>query len=354
MPKHPTQIQRDEHNNVLNAKRVDLVGSATINSVVNTEPIVSVATIFPDGANLMPSMDDKARAGFQKITDGTNIADVEEIANSTTNLEGKKGLVANSAIYGRISNSVVRQITADSSTHAIVSIDYPHHKIHSGNHYYLEGFTTLNNTDTLYVKLVTPDTAKWGHFKWEIESSGILETNFYENASGGMAGGVKGIVHANNRNSDCWEGAHTGGNNEATVLTDSTQSWTVDALIGMQVFNETDKSSAFITDNDATTVTVSALTGGTDNDWDTGDIYEINNSQMVVTSGVAVATTKGLKVSSKKVGGTGFKTVSGGTANREDEIVLKQNTTYFREFISGSDSNVIAFRANWYEHTDKN
>jgi len=171
-------------------------------------------------------------------------------------------------------------VTIDSVSRAITVIDMTHHEMHEGDHYYMEGFVTLANGGTFYAKLVTPDSAKWTHLIWDIVSSGILETNFYEGASGGMTGGDVVVPLNSNRNST-------------------------------------------------------------------------NTSGLVITSGVTVATDKGLKVSSKKVGGTGFKTVSGGTAERSDELILKQNTTYFREFISGSDDNVISFRATWYEHTNK-
>ena len=168
-------------------------------------------------------------------------------------------------------------LKSDGVTRALVTIDYAHHEIHSGSHYYISGFTTLSDTGKLYVKLVTPNTAKWAHFTWEIESGGILETSLYEGVSGGMTGGGSVTPLNNNRNS-------TG---------------------------------------------VSGL---------------------VITSGVTIATSLGTKIDTKKVGGSGFKTVSGGSANREDEIILKQNTTYLREFISTSTGNVISFRANWYEH----
>ncbi len=77
----------------------------------------------------------------------------------------------------------------DAVTNAAINITYPHHEIHAGSHFYIEGFATLANTDTLYVKLVTPDTAKKAHFLWQIQSSDVLETTFHEDVSGGMTGG---------------------------------------------------------------------------------------------------------------------------------------------------------------------
>lgn len=68
-------------------------------------------------------------------------------------------------------------------------------------------------------------------------------------------------------------GTHTGANN-AAVLTDSTKSFTTNALIGYTLYNLTDGSSTVITANTATTIT-GVLGGGAENDWDTNDVYYI-------------------------------------------------------------------------------
>jgi len=244
----------------------------------------------------------------------------------------------------------VNSTNIDSTTNAIKTITYEHNEIHGGSHYYIEGSAVINNGATVYAKLMTPDTAKWSHFVWNISSNGILETNFYEIPTGGMSGGSRAVIHANNRNINCWSGRHDGGDDQAT-LSDSTQSWTDDELIDMQVFNQTDGSSAFITDNDATTATAVLSGGGAD--WDDGDLYEINNSQMVITSGTLAPTSLGLIISNQNAGGTGWKSDVGGGAQRIDEIITKRNTLYLRTFASGTDGNIVSFKASWYEHENE-
>lgn len=239
----------------------------------------------------------------------------------------------------------------DKTTSAAITISYEHHEVHNGSSYYTEGHTTLATAGNYYLKFVTPNTTKWGHFEWTITSNGITSISAYEGSSGGMTGGARGTNHANNRNKNCWMGWQDGGDDK-TILTDSSQAWTVDALIGMQVFNQTDGSSAFITDNDATTVTA-ILAGGTDNNWDDGDVFEINNSQVVVTVGIAVPTTFGLKIADTSFGGSGFKEDVGGGTSRDNEIVTRQNETYVLHILSGSDDNIITFHLHWYEHVDK-
>lgn len=70
-------------------------------------------------------------------------------------------------------------------------------------------------------------------------------------------------------------GSHTGADDQS-VLTDSTKSWTTDEHVGRAVRNLTDGSKGTITANTANTVTAT-LAGGTDDDWDTGDLYDIRH-----------------------------------------------------------------------------
>jgi len=83
------------------------------------------------------------------------------------------------------------------------------------------------------------------------------------------------VVLGNNLATKFASGSHTGPDNQAT-LTDSTQSWTVDEHVGKVVRNLTDGSKGTITANTATTITA-VLAGGTDNDWDTGDDYDVRH-----------------------------------------------------------------------------
>lgn len=171
-------------------------------------------------------------------------------------------------------------LSLDSVTNALNIIDYSHHEIHSGSHFYLQGYIELNDTDTFYIKMVTPDTGKWAHFLYDVRSTGICSTTLDEGASGGMTGGAAVTPINNNRNSS-------------------------------------------------------------------------NTSGLTFTSGVTVATGYVLRIESDKWGAAGFKENIGDGGGRDDEIMLKQNTTYLRTFLSGADDNIIQFKASWYEHENK-
>jgi hypothetical protein len=74
-------------------------------------------------------------------------------------------------------------------------------------------------------------------------------------------------------------GSHDGLAN-AAVLTDSTEAWETNELVGKTLKNLTDGSSTTVTANTATTVT-GVLAGGTDNDWDIDDEYQVLDSEAV-------------------------------------------------------------------------
>ena len=110
-------------------------------------------------------------------------------------------------------------------------------------------------------------------------------------------------------------GAHNGAVN-ASALSVSGASWTIDEWVGFLVKNTTDGSEAVITANTATTITAT-LAGGTDNDWDVSDVYEIVldidvNDQIIydtvtdLSGTVAGMTTKGVPTISGSSGSHSF------------------------------------------------
>ena len=97
---------------------------------------------------------------------------------------------------------VAGQARIDGYTEDIICITQSHHEVHAGSHFYLEGYTTLGDGDSLYVKLETGNTTKWSHFVWSIGSSGITTTNLKEAPTSGMSGGSSITILNSNRNSD--------------------------------------------------------------------------------------------------------------------------------------------------------
>ena len=101
-----------------------------------------------------------------------------------------------------------------------------------------------------------------------------------------MASNTTHVVVVNEPRGYHWRGkltgTHTGLANNATVMIDSTADFPVSKqtdlgeLIGETISNTTDGSSGVITANDKLSITVEALVGGTENDWDVSDAYTID------------------------------------------------------------------------------
>lgn len=72
-------------------------------------------------------------------------------------------------------------------------------------------------------------------------------------------------------------GTHTGASEQPTTLDDSTATFIAFGIEPTMVIrNVTDGSAGTVVSVDSeTSITTSALTGGTDNDWDASDVYEI-------------------------------------------------------------------------------
>jgi hypothetical protein len=85
-------------------------------------------------------------------------------------------------------------------------------------------------------------------------------------------------------------GTHSGANNLA-YLSDSSATWAINGFVGLTVYNDTDHSSGTITANSYNTVTAT-LSGGTQNDWDTGDAYTIGGSTQYLQTSTLFADTE--------------------------------------------------------------
>ena len=85
-----------------------------------------------------------------------------------------------------------RPVSISERTRAMKTITHTQSEILDGNHYYIEGWVTLGDGETLFVQLRPPaaSTGKVMHLTWRIQSSGVLETYLLRDASGGMLGGT--------------------------------------------------------------------------------------------------------------------------------------------------------------------
>jgi len=69
----------------------------------------------------------------------------------------------------------------DASTGAIMTVDYEHHEVHSGDHYFVRGYQDLSINEVLDFTWLMPDTTKWIHWTWSIEVESETNWLVYEN-----------------------------------------------------------------------------------------------------------------------------------------------------------------------------
>lgn len=200
------------------------------------------------------------------------------------------------SIYGKIDASGVdlRPIEVDASSHAITTVDYPHHEMHEGDHYFvtysvpsLGAMTTPD--DTLTLSFTTPNTTKWSHFTFTAEGPSGALVQLIEGKTGGGASSTGALtIMNNNRNS-----ANTS------------------AMINLE-----GSPAAGSVSYDAT-----VFTGGT-------------------------------TIWSKYIPGATNGIVGSGLSGTRNEIILKQNTSYQLSIFS-TTTNPASLEMNWYEHTDE-
>lgn len=110
--------------------------------------------------------------------------------------------------------------TADASTNAINVVDYPHHEIHGGSAYYAVYSALKADTETIEVRIGTPNTTKWAHMLLEIDCALAGTAELWEATTKTHAAGNAITPMNRNRNSSNTSGltiCHTPGGAEAAA-----------------------------------------------------------------------------------------------------------------------------------------
>lgn len=84
--------------------------------------------------------------------------------------------------YGK-TGDLTRQVPRmDAATHTMQFIDYEHHEIHAGSHFFYTDKNTLASAGTVVYLITTPNTTKWAHLTFSITGSAITTVDIYEGA----------------------------------------------------------------------------------------------------------------------------------------------------------------------------
>jgi hypothetical protein len=169
----------------------------------------------------------------------------------------------------------IRNIEQDNITGALVFIDYEHHEIHDGDHFFYTDKVTLGSAGTQIYLLTTPDSDTFIHMTFTITGSAITQSDIYE-----------------------------GADRVGTTL---------------QTAYNSDRNSSRL-------------------------------PLLLIHKDISGGTTDGVLLWTMQDGSSQGSSRSGMSSQRDNEIILKQNTKYLLRVTSGTASNLTNLQIGWYSH----
>jgi hypothetical protein len=148
----------------------------------------------------------------------TLASDIEVNDDEDTNLDGTSGLVTDSVLYGRISDTLVKPVKLDGSSHALITVDNAHHEIHEGDSYFFGRFQDLPASDVWDLRITTPNTAEQIHMIYKVDVESETRFSFYEGVTILTAGTAR-TPRNHNRNFPDASGVTLDGITNADVAT---------------------------------------------------------------------------------------------------------------------------------------
>lgn len=98
----------------------------------------------------------------------------------------------------QIFDGAIGPATLDKSTYSTNTIEYEHHEIHAGGHYFLCGSSNVGIGDEFNLGVITPNGSKWMHTLFEVHAKGEANLQIWE---AGSIGGTLIPAMNSNRNS---------------------------------------------------------------------------------------------------------------------------------------------------------
>lgn len=146
--------------------------------------------------NYLFSKTDDAWIRMQGSTDGYQFVSVIGLYDSTghqadINTSGQ----LETAPYGEYD-----RYKQDASTEAITTIDYSHHEVHDGSHFFVYLNKDVANGGTYNLTWTAPNTTKWIHMTIGVNVEGEADVKFYEDVES-FTDGTSVTPYNSNRNS---------------------------------------------------------------------------------------------------------------------------------------------------------
>ena len=83
-------------------------------------------------------------------------------------------------IFGKTGDTTYQVPRIDVATHALNTIDYPHHEIHDGDAFTCSYTVDLAQSAAANLLIVTPDTTRYAHFGWLLHCELEADMALYE------------------------------------------------------------------------------------------------------------------------------------------------------------------------------
>ena len=128
----------------------------------------------------------------------------------------------------------ILQNARDGISNGMTGLNYAHHAIHDGRHYFVESFTTMSDTQTYFVKWVTPDSLKQCHMIWDITSNGVTEGGAWVIGTSGTtkeAGTTRTVINNNQNSTKTSSMTFVSGADSCTVVGNKISEWKVGGTV---------------------------------------------------------------------------------------------------------------------------
>ena len=127
------------------------------------------------------------------------------------------------AIFGKTGDSNYQVPRIDASTHTLQTIDYAHHEVHSGSHYFYQDSVELGSGGVQNYLITVPDSTSWPHMTFTMDGLAITQFDLYEDTDKSGSVDASSKIFNNNRNSSNVAGVTiakglTGGTTDGTLI----------------------------------------------------------------------------------------------------------------------------------------
>lgn len=131
-----------------------------------------------------------------------NLTNGNNLKISLEELESGISTNSNSQLKTTIYSETGIPLLIDPSTEAMPIVDYAHHEIHEGDHYFIKGWMDLTNAQVFDFLATTPDTLKWAHMVVAFSSEAESHITIYEGTTTSADGTAVTAVNRNRNSSN--------------------------------------------------------------------------------------------------------------------------------------------------------